>query len=65
MTEKEIKKVSDIQEQVWEVADEILATGRYPTRDDICKALKKSPHLSSVKLGKRKIKVIPNKGKIF
>ncbi len=44
MTEKEIKKVSDIQEQVWEVADGILATGRYPTRDDICKALKKSPH---------------------
>ena len=39
MTEKEIKKVSDIQEQVWEVADGILATGRYPTRDDICKAL--------------------------
>ncbi len=44
MTEKEIKKVSDIQEQVWEVADAILESGRYPTRNDICKALKKSPH---------------------
>ncbi len=44
MSVEKTTKVSDIQEQVWEVAEGILATGRYPTRDDICKALKKSPH---------------------
>ena len=44
MSVEETKKLTDIQEQVWEVADAILATGRYPTRNDICKSLKKSPH---------------------
>jgi hypothetical protein len=44
MAGEETAKVSELKEQVWEVADEILATGRYPNRDDICKALKKSSH---------------------
>jgi hypothetical protein len=44
MAREETAKVSELKEQVTEVADEILATGRYPTRDDICKALKKSSH---------------------
>ena len=44
MSVEETKKLTDIQEQVWEVADAILESGKYPTRDDICKALKKSPH---------------------
>jgi hypothetical protein len=44
MSVEETKKQTDIQEQVWEVADAILESGRYPTRNDICKALKKSPH---------------------
>ncbi len=34
----------DIREQVWVVADSILESGRYPTRKDICQALKKSTH---------------------
>ncbi len=34
----------DIREQVWVVADSILESGRYPTRKDICQALKKSSH---------------------
>ena len=41
---KEQKEVHDIREQVWEVADSILESGRYPTRKDICQALKKSSH---------------------
>lgn len=34
----------EIRDLVWEVADEIVEDGRYPTRDDICKALRKSSH---------------------
>ncbi len=41
---KEQKEVHDIREQVWVVADSILESGRYPTRKDICQALKKSTH---------------------
>jgi hypothetical protein len=44
MSGEETPKVSDIRQQVWEVADQILATGRYPNRDDICQALSKSSH---------------------
>ena len=44
MAGEETAKVATLKEQVWAVADQILATGRYPTRNDICKALKKSPH---------------------
>ena len=44
MAGEETAKVATLKEQVWAVADQILATGRYPNRDDICKALEKSPH---------------------
>ncbi len=36
-------KEKDISELVWDVADSILKSGRYPTRNDICKELRKSP----------------------
>ena len=32
----------DIRTMVWETADRILESGRYPGRDDICRELKKS-----------------------
>ena len=34
----------ELRELVWEAADEIIARDRYPTRDDICQALRKSSH---------------------
>ena len=44
MAGEETAKVATLKEQVWAVADQILATGRYPNRDDICQALGKSSH---------------------
>ena len=44
MSGEEKAKVNEIRQQVWEEADRILATGRYPNRDDICQALSKSSH---------------------
>jgi hypothetical protein len=44
MSGEETPKVNEIRQQVWEEADRVLATGRYPNRDDICKALSKSSH---------------------
>ena len=44
MSGEEKPKVNEIRQQVWEEADRILATGRYPNRDDICQALSKSSH---------------------
>ena len=32
----------ELKEAVWDVADQILETGRYPIRDDICQELKRS-----------------------
>ena len=37
------QKEKEISELVWDVADSILKTGKYPNRNDICQALKKSP----------------------
>ena len=34
--------IETIRQEVWELADEIFESGRYPTRNDICKGLGRS-----------------------
>ncbi len=44
LPEVQPQQVVDVRDLVWETAYKILESGRYPTRNEICKALRKSSH---------------------